>query len=126
MNYKRMKLDQLTQLATELGALPDEGSGKNGALTKRDLIDALTAGAGEDAVAAVAERPAVPARDAGKFFTFDRMYEVLKPFRGYEKGDRVCNMARAFGQALLDDGSIKLVKSSPVQSNPNARVKAAA
>lgn len=123
MNYSRMSFNQLSDLAKELGAWPEEGSGKKGKVTKKDLIAALEPG--DAPTANTPEEQWEPSSQ--QKYQFDRMYRVQEPFSGYEKGDEVCNLPRSVGLALVESGAIKLIESSPRKSNPHAimRVKPA-
>lgn len=118
MNFSKMKLSKLKEMAVELNVYPEEGSGAGGAVIKKDLVAALTGGAGDIEIAP-APVP-VSQLDPNEKYLFDHAYEVVTPFRGYEPGDEVSNLPRALGQELLDQGAIKFKKGSPVRSNPLA------
>ena len=103
-SFDEMTITQLKAMAQELGVLPQ------GRPSKKALIKALEPGG-----------PPKPVEETSQQkYLLDRMYEVMVPFGGYERGDQICNLARSLGLAMVDNGNIRLVKSSPQMSNPNA------
>ncbi len=110
MNYADMKYKDLSALAKELGVHP------GGRPPAKTLVAALQPGGPPTAKTPMEHREPT----SQELYQFDRMYVVKKPFSGYEVGDKVQNFARATGLMLVKDGSIKLDKNSPRQSNPNA------
>ncbi len=114
MNYEKMTVKQLKAMAKELGVLP------SGRVRKEDLIAALQPG-GAPEPEGPSEQWKTPSQEV---YQFDRMYVVQEPFSGYEKGDRVSNLPRSLGLMLVEEGKIKLDKSSPRATNPNAIARA--
>ena len=106
MTYADMTVAQLKATARELGVLP---SGKP---TKKELLLALEPGGPPKEVI---EQPV-----SQQLYQFDRIYIVQKPFGGYEVGDKVINLSRSVGLALVEQGKIRLDKNTPAASNPNA------
>ena len=112
MDYESMSMKDLKALAKELGVLP------SGRPKKSDIIKALQPGG---PAPAPKEQPAT----SQQLYEFDHTYVVLKPFSGYEPGDRVSNFARTKGLMLVKEGMMKLDKDAPPASNPNAVAKKA-
>ena len=106
MTYEEMSLAQLRATAKELGVLPP------GRPTKKELLSALEPGGPPKEV--------IEQTVSQQLYQFDRIYIVQKSFGGYEVGDKVINLSRALGLALVEQGKIRLDKNTPAASNPNA------
>lgn len=110
MNYEEMTVKQLTAMASELGVLP------SGRPSKKTLIAVLQPG-GPPKIEEPGEQEEMVSQNT---YQYDRSYIVQKSFSGYEPGDTIINFHQTLGQMLIDEGKIKLDKSSPRATNPHA------
>ena len=120
MDYSKMNMSQLRALAGEYGIMPAEGSGKNGAVTKQDIIDALEANMSVANQAAVVTAEADP---SSKRYLFDHFYTVVESFNGHKVGASVINLGRNEGNIALEQGYIRLDTTKVPRTNPRASAR---
>jgi hypothetical protein len=113
MNYEKMSISRLTALAEELGVYPEEGSGKDGKVVKKDLLSALKVGA-------EAVKAALPSQQKYKL---DTKYRVIKEgLSNHPVGAIVLNLPRNLGIFAVEEGLIEELSGAPKVSNPRARI----
>jgi hypothetical protein len=113
MNYEEMSVSQLGELAKELGVFPEDGSGKDGKVVKKDLLSALKIGV-------KATFDALPSQQKYKL---DTQYRVVKEgLSNHPVGAIVLNLPRSLGIMAVEEGFIEELPGAPKVSNPRARI----